>query len=765
MTRAPHAPSPQELGLLQLYFGSGDVAATERLASELSRRFPDHAFAWKVLATIAIRAGRREAALAALFEARRAEPEDATTHGNLGVILQELGRLDEAEAAYREAIRRKPDAGGAHCNLGNALYALGRLDEAERSYREALRLAPGDATANCNLGNTLKDLGRPGEAEGFYRAALRADPDLAAAHYNLASVLKDLDRPREAEASYRDALRRAPGFAEAHYNLANTLKLLERLDEAELGYREALRLKPGHVEARNNLGNVLRDLGRLDEAEACFREALRLEPGYADAHANLGAALYRLGRVREAEASCRDALRFDPEHARAHNNLGNILIESNAFDEAETHLRRAIALNPTLTPLFDNLLYALNYHPDRSAADIDAAYAAYDRRFGAPHRAAIPRHANARAHGRRLRIGYVSPDFRGHSSRYFLEPLLANHDATAFELFAYAELGWEDSVTRIYKSYFEHWVETKAMDDDALCARIRADAIDVLVDLAGHTANNRLGVFARKPAPVSVSWLGYASTTGLRSIDYLLIDPVSAPPGSEPSFAETPWRLAAPAYVYRPASGMGPEGDLPALRRGAVTFGTLTRAVRINDRTVRTWARILDAVPHARLTIDSSSFGDPAACEALAMRLSAAGIARDRVAIGYHSPPWDVLREIDIGLDCFPHNSGVTLFETLYMGVPYVTLAGRPSVGLIGSSILEGAGHPEWIARTEDEYVAIAVRLAGDLPALAAIRGQLRARMASRPIMDERGFAARVETAYRRMFELWEAAPASRTPA
>ncbi|EXJ10786.1 TPR domain protein, putative component of TonB system [Imhoffiella purpurea] len=301
----------------------------------------------------------------------------------------------------------------------------------------------------------------------------------------------------------------------------------------------------------------------------------------------------------------------------------------------------------------------------------------------------------------------------------------------------------------------DRWVGTRGLSDAELAERIRADGIDILVDLAGHTAGNRLGVFARRPAPVSVSWMGYGYTTGLSAIDYFLTDGVMTPAGSEGLFAERPWRLDVPSLVYRPEPGMGPVGSLPARVWGGITFGTLTRSVRINHRTIRVWSEILDRVGGSRLVIDSKDFAPDSMRAALQARFAEHGIGPERLAIGYHSPPWDLLRCIDIGLDCFPHNSGTTLIETLYMGVPFITLAERPSVGRIGSLMLEGAGHGEWIAGSEAEYVAKAVALAGDLASLSEIRAGLRGELESGPWRDEAGFARRVERAYREMWRCW----------
>ena len=423
-------------------------------------------------------------------------------------------------------------------------------------------------------------------------------------------------------------------------------------------------------------------------------------------------------------------------------------------------MRQSLALSPTDASAHGNLLFVLNYHPDKTGDEVFAEYRAYDQNFCVQHRKDWRPHANAKDATRVLKVGYVSPDFRSHSCANFLEPLLSRHDKSRVRVYAYAELLREDPVTARYKNYVDHWVPTRGLSDAALADRIRADGIDILVDLAGHTGGNRLGVFARKPAPVSLSWMGYGCTTGLSAIDYFLTDAPSAPLGSERFFSEAPWRLPT-GWAYRPAGAaqMGEVSALPAAKNGYVTFGTLTRAVRVNHRTVRVWAELLKRAPNARLVIDSRSYQDVATQEELAARFVALGVERERLLIGCHSPPWDVLRGVDIGLDCFPHNSGTTLFETLYMGIPFVTLADRPSVGCLGSSILQGVGHGEWIARTEAEYIDKALALAQDPVRLAQLRAGLRGEMQASALMDEAAFTRSVEDAYRQMFSEWCGAP------
>lgn len=616
--------------------------------------------------------------------------------------------------------------------------------------------APKNALASQIAGTALHKLGRDGDALGFLEAAAAIDPANGENHNTLGVVLERLQRFAEAASSFSRAVALKPDFGPAHFALGRVLMALSQPREAEASFRRVLESSPDAAEVRFALGNSLYQQARWRDAAECYRECLRKNAADPVAANNLAMCLQMQGMLSEAETAYRRSLAIAPDNLGTVTNLGSCLKEQGKLEEAEACYRQVLEADPRRSQAFSNLLFLLNYSADRPAAEIFDEYRAFDRRFCVPLRAAWRAHANPPAAGRKLKIGYVSPDFRRHSARHFIEPLLSRHDKEAFEIYAYAELLSEDETTLRYRSHVDHWVPTRALSDDAMAARIRADGIDILVDLAGHTSGSRLSVFAHKPAPVSLSWLGYGYTTGLSAIDYFLTDPVNTPVGADAFFSEKPWRIETPSYVYRAPDDMGPVGDLPAARRGFVTFGTLSRAVRLNRHCVRVWSQLLRSVPNSRLAINSYSFFDPQMREAFAQKFVACGIARDRLEIGCNTPPWEVLRGIDIGLDCFPHNSGVTLFETLYMGVPTVTLAGRPSVGLIGSSILHGVGHPEWIAADESAYLQIAGDLAGDLARLADLRRNLRAEMRSRSIMDEPLFARKVEDAYRQMFADWE---------
>lgn len=730
---APRAPTQQDIEVFRLYFGAGNWAAAERQAREIARNSPDHVFGWRALAAVAVRTERHDA----------------------------------AEAALREALRLEPDEPETHFGLANALYALGRLADAEAAYREALRRAPRHAAANCNLGNTLRDLGRPREAETFYRAALEIEPGLAIAHFNLGNVLKDLDRPGEAEESFRAAIRLVPDLAQAHYNLANTLKELERPVEAEASYRDVLRLRPDHVKALNNFGNLLRDLGRLGEAEASYREALRLAPGYAEAHSNLGVALHQLGRLRDAEASYRTAIRLDPGYAKAHTNLGVTLGDLGRAREAEASFREAVRLEPDNAVMRGNLLFGLNaaepYAPDIALAEA--------RRYGAIVSArAVPKYESWKvpSDDAKLRVGFVSGDLRNHPVGYFLEGLVANLDPAAFELFAYPTNPKSDELTARLKPFFRSWMPIRGLADRAAAAAIHAQAIHVLLDLSGHTADNRLPVFAHRPAPVQATWLGYYATTGLPEIDHFIGDPHVCPESEDRNFTEKLWRLPETWLCLAAPDASVPVRGLPALANGHATFGCFGNLAKMGDPVVAVWAEILARSPGSKLFLKSKQLADAGVRAATIGRFQAYGLPGDRLILEGPSPRaayLDAYNRVDIVLDTFPHPGGTTSSEAMWMGVPVLTLAGGRFLSRLGESIARNTGQDAWIAGDTETYVRKALDFAGEPTRLAALRAGLRDRVRRSPLFDAGRFAAHFGAALKRMYAERAAGPAGRTPA
>jgi protein O-GlcNAc transferase len=722
-------------------------------------------------------------------EAIKIKPGYAEAHFNLGSIFTASGRLDEAAISFREALKNKEDYALAYEGLGVVLNLFENYQEAEQNFRQAVRFSPSFAKAHFNLGCILEITKRIDDAVISYKKAIEHDPNLYTAHLNLGNALTYKGQLCQVEACYREAIRINPDYTDAYFNLGSILTTFERLDEAKVCYETVIKKSPEHVAAHNNLGGVLQALGRYDEAIASFTTALQINPDYAEAYCNCGNAFtvkeqridaeraYRkaiqinpklehahnnlanilllMGRLDEAEESCRNALKINANFAEAHSNLGAVLGAMGNFDEALFCSQNAIRIKPMDMLTYSFMLFPINYHPTKSSAEIFSLYQEFDKKFGSIYLKESQKHTNSKNKDRPLKIGYVSADFKKHAVQNFLQPLLENHDKRKFIIYAYTGSSIEDPVTAVYKKYIDHWVPAYGLSDEALSNRIRSDEIDVLVDLSGHSAGNRLGVFARKPAPVSITYLGYASTTGLSAIDYFLTDIDQAPLGSEAFFSEKLLRVNSPCWVYRPAEEMGSISDLPVRRNGYVTFGSLSRAIRLNDRVIKTWSEILRRKENSKLVINSHNFSSDYSKQLLLSKFGAHGISPNQLEIGYQSPAWVVLQDIDIGLDCFPHNSGTTLFENLYMGVPFVTLASRPSVGRIGAMVLKGLGHPEWIANTEEEYISKVVNLANDLQALEVIHMELREKMAASSLMDEVGFTRKVEAAYYETFISW----------
>lgn len=614
-------------------------------------------------------------------------------------------------------------------NATNAFIQAGEWSSVETLCLELIKRFPDGAFAYRAYGTLLSERHEYQKAIPLLERAIELEVDVVALN-NLGFCLQQLNRFADALSVYEKALSVDPQHPSAHTlnGIALVFQRSHQYDKAIDYYRKAISLKPDLASAYNNLGSLLRDQRKLNESLACYNRCVQIDPSYFSAYGNKGNIYQEFSRIDKALECYEYSLERD-----------------------EYYSSRS----------YSNYLFVVNYHPDKTAEEIYSKYQEFERRYQPPP-CPEPVFSRNTDPDRILRIGYVSPDFRTHPASRFLEPLLASHDKSNVQVIAYSENFAPDHLTRRYQGYADEWVETRGLTNDEVADRIRADSIDILVDLAGHSANNRLEVFMRKPAPVSLSWwMGFVYTTGLRSIDYFLADDVLVPEGSEHLFAERIWRMDAPSIAFRPAEGMGEVGTLPAHSRGFMTFGVLSRGIRINHHTVRCWSEILTALPDSRLVIDSRTFESSEVRDDLRQRFAENGIDAARLDIGFHTPPWDVLRGIDIMLDCFPHNSGTTLFESVYMGVPFVTLADRPSVGRVGSEILVGLGHPEWIATTQQDYVAIALDLARDPDRLAAIRARLRDEMEASPLRDEQGFARRMEQVYRRMWQQWCAAAMS----
>jgi predicted O-linked N-acetylglucosamine transferase (SPINDLY family) len=752
---------PEAIDLARNHHRAGRLPQAEQIYRAVLRLEPDNPEALHLLGLIAYQVGRHDMAVEHMDHAIRLNPQEPTYHNNLGLVHRAQGRLDRAIASFREAVRLHPHFAGGHGNLGTALKDEGRLDEAGEHLREAVRLDPQAALHHYNLGNLYWARKEYDDAVRCYDRALALQPDYPEAHNNRGGALLKLRRWAEAGTCFEAALARKPGHVEALNNLGMVRHHQGRCPEAAAFIREALRLQPDFAEAHNQLGRVLFELRDFDAALAHYHEALRLRPDYAEAHANRAHALWKLGRVDEAVAHCRRAVEPRPDDPDGYTGLGITLLEQGHLAEAQKWLRQALEVEPRAAVAHSNLLIAVTYDPDLGPAERLAEH----RRWGeqqAGHLTPSPPPDRPRSPQRRLRVGYVSPDLRTHVVARLIAPVLTHHDRQRVEAFCYAEVRTPDTHTEWLRGLADQWRSTCGLDDAAVADLVRADGIDILVDLAGHTGGNRLLAFARKPAPVQVTYLGYPNTTGLAAIDYRLTDAIADPPGEPVAHTEELVRLPGPFFCYHPPEDAPPVGPLPAAAAGRLTFGSLHTLAKLNPAVFDVWARVLHALPGSRLLVFRHTLTGQTR-EDLCRRLTDRGIARDRIELrrapissgGFHLP---VYQEIDVLLDAFPWSAHATACESLWMGVPLVTLRGDCHAGRMAASALTHLGLTDWIAETPDDYVAVAVRAARDAGRLADLRRQLRERVLGSPLCDGRAFTRGLEEAYRAMWRRWCAA-------
>ncbi|WP_296205255.1 tetratricopeptide repeat protein, partial [uncultured Hyphomicrobium sp.] len=690
----------------------------------------------------------------------------AVAHASDGeaVLQRAMAALDRGDIATAAAEAQlatdlNPSSALAWEILSLALHRGGALEQAISAGRRAIELEPSAASYHANLGVVLRAAGRAAEAEACYSAAIARDPRFAPAHNNLGNIFRDQGRTVEAEASYRKAAESDPAYAEAWHGLGIVLQRQEKLIEAVSALERAATLRPRRADILSDLAAVLMGLQKFPEASALLMKAIAIDPQSAIAHGNLGALKLRVGHMVAAEQATARAAALAPNEQRWVSNLGVIAKDLSRYSDAEALFRRALAMKPDYSLAHANLLFCLNYHPDRSAEEIFAEYQRFDAAHARPHMPAAVSFGNDPTPGRRIRIGFLSPDFREHAARHFLDPLLRHLDRSQLEIVCYAEVTNEDHVTQAFKGMADHWCSTVGLSDDQLAERIRQDKIDVLVDFGGHTSASRVLVMARRSAPIQIAHhLGHGYTSGMSAIDVFLSDQEMAPVGSEHLFSEKIVRLSRIPVAYQPPEGMPAVAPLPALRTGIVTFGYFGRTERINDRVVAAWSAILKKVPNSRLLLNAKAFSEAAFADLMAQRFAAHGIGRERLSMVYTSPQpktWSAYGEVDIALDPFPHNAGTTTIEALWLGVPVVSVEDRPSVGRFGASNLAAVGLRDWVAKDVAGYVALAAAKASDLDALAKLRTGLRARMAASPLCDGPGLAREIETAVRNLWTDW----------
>ena len=559
------------------------------------------------------------------------------------------------------------------------------------------------------------------------RRAVDLDPQDVRALSNLGFALQQLGHPVESEVCLRLALKYHPSFASALVNLGAALLSQDRFDEAAVCLRRAVEIEPDCLPALNQLAHADEERGLLVIALTGYRQILALSesqmpPGGTPGH--LQALAY------------------------AHQGVSSTLAKLADFKQVPEHSYRALGLYPDNKELWEKHLYYLSYHPDLTADEIFARFVLWGDRQAVP---VVDFSAHDRITSRRLKVGYVSPDFRRHTSRFYFLPFFSNHDPALIELHAYSNVKSADDFTGRFRGCFEHWHDIRSMTDEQAAALIRLDGIDILVDCCNHMRDERLGVFVLKPAPIQVTWLGAAWTTGLKAVDYVLFDHYIAPPST--LAREQIVRLPGCFVPFQSLAEAADPQPPPCLRNGHITFAYSGRSERLNHHTFRVWGEILRRMPDARLVLDYRSFADRANRDYFTRLMQAQGLDTERVDMRNSADIFKGLHDFDILLDCFPHSGGTMLLDALWMGVPALTMSCRPPLGRIGTTFMCNIDLPQWVAKDEAEYIDKACTFAVDVDGLTQLRAGMRERMLGSRLMDGKGFAQGVEAAYRIMWE------------
>jgi predicted O-linked N-acetylglucosamine transferase (SPINDLY family) len=703
-------------------------------------------------AVIAYREGRHEDAQSLCRRMLRDQPDYFDAMHLLGVSILECGRFEDAKRMLERAVALDQGSADAHSNLGFAFFRLGRYDEARRAQEKALALRPSFPTAETNLGNTLMRLGLPEQAIEAHERAILMKPDYADAYCNRGTTELSLGHYERAAQSFDRALSLQPRHLQAMAGKGLACIELQHFEQAETLLSAALAIKPDIPNVLAYRGRIHFQFARYAQADADFDAALALSPELEVAWRWKAQTAMAAGNQAKAMLACKRLLDQNPRSEIGLTLLGDTLSLQGDIVAAIEHYDRAIEVKPDHEDAITKKIFALDFLPGADFAMQQAArkhwWAAIGAKLVARKPATRPRDPD-----RRIVVGYVSSDFRGHSLAFCVLPVLRHHDHTKFEVICYSCSLLQDAFTAVFRSHADRWVDASRLSDDELADRIQADGVDILVDLSGHTAGNRLAVFASKPAPIQVTAWGTATGTGLETMDYVLSDPVAIPQDVRHLFAERVYDLPC-VITIDPISEVRPSA-LPMLRNGVVTFGVFNRIDKISDHALAVWSKLMRAVPGSKIVVKHLALDDAFLRDGLIGRFVAHGVPQDRVfCMGStrRREHLEAFENIDISLDPFPQNGGISTWESLYMGVPVIAKLGKGTSSRGAGAILKACGLDDWVAEDDEGYVAIAQKFASMPSYLEKLRAELPATVANSPAGDVVIYTQRVEAAYRQFW-------------
>lgn len=678
------------------------------------------------------------------------------------IQAHEKGQLDQAKDLYAQALALDDTNLQALHGLAVLMIQTNHLPKANELLHRILELDPGLAQAHYHLGHVHFLSGKLQQAKASFEKALEINPNHSEAHNNLGVLLREFGKLEEASKHFYRAIDLDPHNISALNNLGTALSKLGQDHEAALAFKRAIDLEPSYFEANKNLGNLLKDMGYTQDAITYLEKAQRLSSQNKETLFVLATLYKKKGRLEEAVQTLKKILAFDQQDPLIFNYLGLILTEQGMIKQALENYQQALRLEPSSLVIHSNMLLVTNYFPGSNAQLLMQAHQDWYELHGA-HLYQENYYSFVQVDPeKRLRIGYISPDFRSHPVGNFFLPLICSHDKNQVEIFCYSDVeqAAEDQVTQEIKAYADHWRNIFNQPVRNVAELIRNDAIDILVDLAGHTGRNRLPVFCIKPAPVQITWLGYPNTTGLATMDYRITDPIADPPGiTDKLSSEKLIRLENGFLCFDPLVAAPEVGPLPAQAQGAVTFASFNNLAKVHELVIETWSKILARLPQARLFLKSPTLSDPLTRKRFKEQFQRAKVNPAQVKILDFAPTraqhLGTYNQVDIALDPFPYNGTTTSCEAMYMGVPIITLLGDRHCGRVGASLLHRVGLPELIAKDLEEYVEFAVNLSHDLVGLQKIRKNIRSMMLNSPLCDRQGFARTMEQTYRTAWRKW----------
>lgn len=678
----------------------------------------------KTRAHTLLQQGRLAEAKVLYEKAARSHPSDADTWHRLSAINGMLGLFEQSESCARKTIRLLPNATPAYNNLGTAQIEQGKVDSAQSTFLKALELAPNNPETLNNIGNTWLRKKEFGQAAGCYSKAIELNPQYAEAHNNLGNALLLLQRPQDAIKCLQTALQINPHYLDALFNYAKALQTLGQLQQALTTYQQVLQLKPDHMDARFGIGDLHQEQGEYDKAIECYEQLL-------------------IG---------------NPENARLLGSLAGIKKDCGQIEEAIALYKKAVSITPEDDGLYSNFLFTLNYRENTNTSRIVEAHQVWGKYIA---KRLPPSFSFAgKRDKKRITIGYVSHDFHTHSVAYFLEPILACHDRERFRIICYANMATqlEDSTTGRIRENIDVWRNITELSDSMAAQQIFDDNVDILIDLSGHTAWNRLPVFALRPAPIQISYLGYPNSTGLDTMDFRLTDDIADPRAMENAntCTEELVRLPHGFLTYQPPAEAPLPAPPPCAKNGFITFGSFNTLPKIGPRLIALWCQLLETVPESRLLVKNSSFTSPYAQDLFLQQALKYGADPQRITLLPPSPGTaehlDLYGRMDIALDTFPYNGTTTTCEALWMGVPVVTFSGCSHASRVSSSILHRLELDSLVATRPQDYLDIARELATDQHKLERLRATLRQRFTDSAIGNSRKFTKAYEETLTRIY-------------